>query len=150
MLNPAVRYYELEKASERGLKVLVVEDNPINRRILTLVLERLPAKITNAPNGLEAVRAFQEQAFDVILMDLQLPGMDGYEATRRIRAIEAETGRARTPIIVVSAHTRQADLSAAKLAGADHHLGKPVDIPSLLATMDMMVARPAEPDAAAS
>ena len=140
MLNPAVRYHELEKASERGLKVLMVEDNPINRRILVLVLERLPAKVTSAENGLQAVEAFKAQAFDVILMDLQMPGMDGYEAMRQIRALEAETGRERTPIIVVSAHTRQHEIAEAKLAGADHHLGKPVDIPTLLATMDTVMA----------
>ena len=139
MLTPAVRYHELEKASERGLRVLMVEDNPINRRILTLVLERLPANVTTAENGLEAVDAFSGESFDVVLMDLQMPGMDGYEAMRRLRAIEAETGRARTPIIVVSAHTRPAEMAEAKLAGADHHLAKPVDIPALLATMDQVM-----------
>ena len=139
MLDPAVRYYELEKASARGLRVLMVEDNPINRRILTLVLERLPAKLTAAENGFQAVEAFEAQAFDVVLMDLQMPGMDGYEAMRRIRAIEAASGRERTPIIVVSAHMRQHELAEARLAGADHHLAKPVDIPSLLATMDQVI-----------
>ena len=139
MLQPAVRYYELEKASERGLRVLMVEDNPINRRILTLVLERLPAKITTAEDGQQAVDAFEAQAFDVVLMDLQMPGMDGYEAMRRIRAIEAAAGRGRTPIIVISAHTRATDTAATKLAGADHHLAKPVDVPALLATMDMVM-----------
>ena len=139
MLNPDVRYHELEKASERGLRVLMVEDNPINRRILTLVLERLPAKLTAAVNGLEAVRAFEEDAFDVVLMDLQMPGIDGYEAMRRIRAFETANGRARTPIIVISAHTRAPDVAESKLSGADHHLGKPVDIPSLLATMDLVM-----------
>jgi CheY-like chemotaxis protein len=139
MLNPSVRYHELERASERGLHVLMVEDNPINRRIMTLVLERLPAKLTTAVNGLEAVRLFEEQRFDVVLMDLQMPGIDGYEATRRIRAFEAASGRGRTPIIVVSAHTRQTDIAETKLAGADHHLGKPVDVPLLLATMDSVM-----------
>ena len=139
MLNPAVRYHELEKASERGLRVLMVEDNPINRRILTLVLERLPAKLTAAENGFQAVEAFAVQEFDVILMDLQMPGMDGFEAMRQIRAIEAEANRGRTPIIVISAHTRPSEIAEAKLAGADHHLGKPVDVPSLLATMDLVI-----------
>jgi CheY-like chemotaxis protein len=139
MLNPTVRYHELEKASERGLRVLMVEDNPINRRILTLLLERLPAKVTVAENGLEAVEAFGGQDFDVILMDLQMPGMDGYEAMRRIRAIEADAGRERTPIIVVSAHVRPHEVAEAKLAGADHHLAKPLDIPTLLATMDAVM-----------
>ena len=139
MLNPTVRYHELEKASERGWRILMVEDNPVNRRILTLVLERLPAIVTVAENGLQAMEAFEAETFDVILMDLQMPLMDGYDAMRRIRAVEALSDRVRTPIIVVSAHTRPADLAAAKLAGADHHLGKPVDIPTLLATMDLVM-----------
>ena len=139
MLQPAVRYHELEKASERGLRVLMVEDNPTNRRILTLVLERLPAKITAAEDGLQAVEAFETGTFDVVLMDLQMPGMDGYEAMRRIRAIEAAGDRGRTPIIVISAHTRPGDMAESKLAGADHHLAKPVDIPALLATMDLVM-----------
>ena len=140
MLNPSVRYHELEKASERGLRVLMVEDNPINRRVLTLVLERLPAKVTVAENGQQGVDAFSEGAFDVVLMDLQMPGMNGYDAMRHIRAIEAETGRARTPIIVVSAHMRSQEVAEAKLAGADHHLAKPIDIAALLATMDSLIA----------
>ena len=139
MLNPAVRYDDLAKAAEKGLRVLMVEDNPINRRILTLVLERLPAQVTVAENGFQAVEACEAQTFDVILMDLQMPGMDGYEAMRRIRAVEAEGNRGRTPIIVVSAHVRPHEIAEAKLAGADHHLAKPLDIPSLLATMDSVI-----------
>jgi CheY-like chemotaxis protein len=139
MIADAPRYPELEKASERGLRVLLVEDNPVNARIITLVLERLPAKLVCAEDGVQAVEAFEQGAFDVVLMDLQMPRMDGYEAIRRLREIEAATGRERTPIIVVSAHTRAPDIAAAKEAGSDHHLGKPVDVPTLLGTMDLVM-----------
>jgi len=137
-------HLELRRAADRGLRVLVVEDHPINRQILALMLERIPAHVTLAENGQEGVEAYQRQTFDVVLMDLRMPLMDGYEAMRRIRAIEAETGADHTPIIVISAHTRASDLDQARAAGADHHLGKPVHIPTLLGTMDEVLRRRGE------
>ena len=115
-----------------SLRVLVVEDKPINRQVLGLILETVNAKTTFAENGLEAVRAYQEAPFDVVLMDLRMPVMDGYQATREIRAMEASRRTARTPVIVVSAHTRPHEIEAARAAGADHHMGKPVNVPALL------------------
>ena len=138
-MNAQVRYLDLETAVARGLHVLVVEDHPVNRQILTLMLERLPARVTCADDGAQGVAAFHAQSFDVILMDLRMPLMDGYEAMRRIRAAEAARGLPRTPIIVVSAHTTPADVRNACEAGADHHLGKPVHIPTLLETMDAVM-----------
>ena len=143
-MDGQVRYLDLETAVARGLHVLVVEDHPVNRQILTLMLERLPAQVSLAENGREGVEAFRTGAFDVVLMDLRMPLMDGYEAMRRIRALEADRGLARTPIIVISAHTRQSDLDQARAAGADHHLGKPVHIPTLLSTMDDVLRQRAE------
>jgi CheY-like chemotaxis protein len=114
------------------LRVLVVEDKPINRQVLGLILETVNARTTFAENGLEGVRAYQEDPFDVVLMDLRMPVMDGYQATREIRAVEAARRTPRTPVIVVSAHTRPHEIQAAQQAGADHHLGKPVSVPALL------------------
>ena len=114
------------------LRVLVVEDKPINRQVLGLILETVNAQTTFAENGLEGVRAYQEEPFDVVLMDLRMPVMDGYQATREIRAVEASRRTPRTPVIVVSAHTRPHEIQAAQQAGADHHLGKPVSVPALL------------------
>ena len=115
-----------------SLRVLVVEDKPINRKVLGLILETMNAKTTFAENGLEAVRAYQQEPFDVVLMDLRMPVMDGYQATREIRAHEASRRATRTPVIVVSAHTRPHEIEAAREAGADHHMGKPVNVPALL------------------
>ena len=115
-----------------SLRVLVVEDKPINRQVLGLILETVNAKTTFAENGLEGVRAYQQEPFDVVLMDLRMPVMDGYEATREIRAVEARRRTQRTPVIVVSAHTRPHEIEAARAAGADHHMGKPVNVPALL------------------
>jgi len=138
-MNGQVRYLDLETAVARGLHVLVVEDHPVNRQILTLMLERLPARVTCADDGAQGVAAFEQQRFDVILMDLRMPLMDGYEAIQRIRALEMSGGLPRTPIIVVSAHTAPGDLKRAREAGSDHHLGKPVHIPTLLETMDAVM-----------
>ena len=118
--------------SSESLRVLVVEDKPINRQVLGLILETVNAKTTFAENGLEGVRAYQQEPFDVVLMDLRMPVMDGYEATREIRATEASRRSRRTPVIVVSAHTRPHEIEAAREAGADHHMGKPVNVPALL------------------
>ena len=123
-------------AREDGLRVLVVEDSEINRQVLGLILETVQAKTTFAENGLEGVKAYEEAPFDVVLMDLQMPVMDGYTATRQIRALEASRRMPRTPVIVVSAHTRPTDIEESIAAGADHHLGKPVNVPALLGTID--------------
>ena len=139
MTGEIARYADLELAAERGLRVLVVEDHPVNRQIMRLMLERIPARVTCADDGAEGVQAFIAGVFDVVLMDLRMPLMDGYEAMRRIRAFEAETRGGRTPIIVVSAHTMPADVERARAAGADHHLGKPLHIPSLLETLDTVL-----------
>ena len=127
-----------QSASET-LRVLIVEDSAINRQVLGLILETVNAKTTFAENGLEGVNAFKQASFDVVLMDLQMPVMDGYQATREIRALEASRQTRRTPVIVVSAHTRPVDIEASTAAGADHHLGKPVDVPILLGTIDAVL-----------
>jgi CheY-like chemotaxis protein len=96
-----------ERTSGRaGLRVLIAEDDPNSRKVLTAALERMRPQLTITANGREAVDAFQRQPFDVVLMDLQMPVMDGYAATREIRALESQRQSSRTPIVVVSAHTR--------------------------------------------
>ncbi|HEX8568652.1 MAG TPA: response regulator [Caulobacteraceae bacterium] len=122
------------------LRVLLVEDNEINRKVISCILNMIQADLTWAENGLEGVQAFQQQSFDVVLMDLQMPVMDGYTATREIRAYESSRGGQRTPIIVVSANVRPEDLSASRAAGADNHLGKPVDVTALFAAMQEALA----------
>jgi CheY-like chemotaxis protein len=114
------------------LRILVVEDDETNRKVLGLVLESLNARTTFAENGLEGVSAYQRETFDVVLMDLQMPVMDGYQAMRFIRSLEVSQRARRTPVVVVSAHTRPSEIAAAREAGADHHLGKPVNVPALL------------------
>ena len=125
---------------ETPLRVLLVEDNEVNRKVIACILNMIQADLTWAENGLEGVQAFQRQSFDVVLMDLQMPVMDGYTATREIRAFESSRGQRRTPVIVVSANVRPEDMSASKAAGADRHLGKPVDVTALFAAMQEAMA----------
>ena len=125
---------------QRHLRVLVVEDSPIGREVLARALPRINAEVTYAPNGSEALKVFAQQRFDAILMDLRMPGMDGVTAIREMRAAEAETRAPRTPIIVVSAHATPDDKMATFQAGADLHLAKPYDVPSLLGTIQGMTA----------
>ena len=99
-------------AAERSLRVLVVEDSSIGREVLARALPRIGAEATWAPNGSEALKAFAAERFDVVLMDLRMPGMDGVTAVREMRAAEAATRAPRTPIIVVSAHSTADDKRA--------------------------------------
>jgi len=109
------------------LRVLIADDNPTNRRVIEMILAAAEAEAVSVENGLEAVRALQVSPFDVILMDLQMPVMDGYAAIRAIREAEAAAGgAAHTPIIVISANATAQDRDASAQAGADRHIAKPV------------------------
>lgn len=109
-----------------GASILVAEDHPVNRQVVALLLEPLQTEITFAENGLEAIKAFERQAFDAILMDIHMPEMDGLSAIRAIRALEQKMSTPRTPIAVLSANAMARDIQAALEAGADHHIAKPV------------------------
>jgi CheY-like chemotaxis protein len=118
---------------ERPCRALVVDDNAINRKILEIMLTEHGAVVTMAEDGQLACEAFAREPFDLVFMDIEMPVVNGYTATRVIRALEAERGLTRTPIIMVSAHIGVKDIEEAMAAGADLHLGKPVNVASLLA-----------------
>jgi len=115
-----------------GLRVLVAEDNPINQKVIGAMLRRQGWSVTLAINGVEACRCFWESCFDLVLMDVQMPEMDGLEAARRIRAEEARRGSARTPILALTAHASQAQHEQCLAHGMDSVLTKPVNLPNLL------------------
>jgi two-component system, sensor histidine kinase len=138
-----------EAAADRPLRVLLVEDNETNRRLIASMLLGLDADLTAAENGLEGVEAFARESFDVVLMDLQMPVMDGYTATRKIRELESERRLRPTPVVVVSAHSRAKDIRDCLAAGADVHVAKPVDLARLLGTMTRAINAAAEADFAA-
>lgn len=109
-------------------QALLAEDNDINREIAIVVLGDFGFQIDTAHNGVEAVEAFQKKRYDLIFMDIRMPIMDGFEATRRIRAIEAEKGETRIPIIAMTANAMKEDREASKEAGMDAHIAKPLNL----------------------
>ena len=123
----------------RSLSVLVAEDNPVNRLLVTRLVERLDHRATLVGNGREAIEALQASAFDVVLMDCQMPEMDGFEATRRIRQSEAGQ-RTRTPIIALTAHAMKGDRERCLEAGIDDYLAKPIDREELASKLAMIAA----------
>ena len=115
--------------------MLVADDNATNRKVVELILEAVGAQVVSVENGALAVEAARDEGFDLILMDLQMPVMDGLTAIAEIRKAEARTGRPRSPIVVLSANDAPADVEASHLAGADGHLGKPIRPEALLAAL---------------
>lgn len=114
------------------LKILLVEDNLLNQRIVLFSLKKFNHAVTIANNGLEAVEKFREDKFDVILMDIMMPVMDGLEATVKIREVEqAIQPDKRTPIIALTANTMDNDRSKCLSYGMDEFLAKPFDIEKL-------------------
>ncbi len=114
--------------------VLVVEDHPVNQKVARRFLERLGCRVVLANDGEQGVRAFTNETFDLVLMDIQMPGIDGYTATRRIRELEA--GRSRTPIIALTADAMSGQLERCLAAGMDDFLPKPLDIEKLREALD--------------
>jgi signal transduction histidine kinase/CheY-like chemotaxis protein/HPt (histidine-containing phosphotransfer) domain-containing protein len=112
-------------------RVLLVEDNPVNQRVFSRQLEALGMEVTICADGAEGVAARAHGTEALILMDCQLPVMDGFEATRRIRQWEAEQGKPRLPIIAVTAHVMVGDAEACFQAGMDDYLPKPFDLARL-------------------
>lgn len=114
------------------LKILLVEDNLLNQRVVTFNLKKYQYEVTIANNGLEAVEKFGDDNFDVILMDIMMPVMDGLEATAKIREIEKKQGiKKRTPIVALTANTMDNDKEKCISYGMDEFLAKPFDIEKL-------------------
>ncbi len=138
--------------SRADLEVLVAEDNPVNQKVITSMLKRQGWTITLAQNGEEAYRYFLGSRFDLILMDVQMPEVDGFEATgliRREEARRAECGaEARTPIIALTAHASESQQQQCLTAGMDLVITKPVNLPTLLRGIEQVLAVLATPGAA--
>ena len=128
-----------------NLHLLVAEDNPMNRRVVELLLAQSGLEITFAENGKEAVEKFSEGQFDLVLMDLQMPIMGGLAATRAIREWESQNARPKTPIIAVSANATDDHVEEAKQAGADDHVAKPIVRETLFEAISRYARRGAAP-----
>jgi PAS domain S-box-containing protein len=111
----------------RGLRVLLVEDNSVNQKLMCRILEKLGADVTVAENGEVAIAKLMATPFEVVLMDCQMPVLDGYEATRRIRAGAAGPAARSIPIIALTAHALSGDRERCVAAGMNDYLTKPID-----------------------
>ena len=128
----------------RRLRVLLAEDNPVNQRVARTILEKAGHEVTVAHNGREALARTQAERFDVILMDVQMPEMDGLEATKAIRGLE--TGRGgRVPIVGVTAHAMKGDRERCLGAGMDGYLPKPIRPAALFAAIEAAVGQSPSP-----
>jgi PAS domain S-box-containing protein len=121
--------------ARRGLHVLLAEDNAVNSRLVKAVLEKHGHTVRAVDNGKQAVAALEQERFDVVLMDVQMPEMDGLEATAAIRASETGTDR-HLPIVALTAHAMKGDREACLAAGMDYYLPKPVHVKDLLSILD--------------
>ena len=128
-----------EAGTDRPLVALIVDDNATNRQVLEMILEQVGIGFASAQNGLEAVEACEARRFDVILMDIQMPVMDGLAATREIRRREAAARRPHAPVIVVSANCLPEQVAASRQAGAERHLAKPINAAVLLQALAEVV-----------
>ena len=129
---PVVATLAAADPAEQRVRVLVADDHPTNRKVVELILSQAPVDLVQAENGAEALEAARSQVFDVILMDMQMPVMDGLTAVREIRLHERAAGRECAPIVMLTANALPEHVAAAQAAGADRHLAKPFDAAELL------------------
>ncbi len=128
-----------ELLKDRRLSVLVAEDSTVNQKVTGALLKKVNALYIVAQNGQEAIRLASEQSFDLILMDMMMPVMDGLEATRQIRAMEIALGFKQGPIIALTANAMKGDREAYIEAGIDGYVSKPVDPASLYAEIERVI-----------
>ena len=124
------------------MSVLLVEDNEINRMVARAILEGAGHRVSEATDGAQAVAIHAAQPFDCVLMDCQMPVMDGLDATRHMRERETAQARRRTPIIALTANAMQGDRERCLAAGMDDFLAKPYDIEALLTVLERATTAP--------
>lgn len=134
---------ELARADERfsGMTVLVAEDHPVNELLINQLLKRLGCQVRNARDGEQAVQLWMQGGVDLVLMDVQMPGTNGLQATRKIREQEILQGKRHTPIVAVTANAMKGDREACLAAGVDGYTPKPVSPQALIRAMDDALLR---------
>jgi len=134
-----------EPVADAALRVLVAEDNPVNQMVLRTLLAAVGVEPVLVDDGEAAVIAWAAQAWDIVLMDIQMPKMNGIEATRTIRSREAQSGRSRTPIVAVTANAMAHEARDYLAAGMDGVVAKPVELAVLVAAIELALSPPAAP-----
>ena len=119
-------------ALDRAVRVLLADDHPVNRKVVEMILAQAEVELTSVEDGAAALEAVRGGDYDLVLMDMQMPIMDGLTATREIRLHEATMGLPRTPVVMLTANALAEHIAAAEAAGADRHLAKPFDAAELL------------------
>jgi CheY-like chemotaxis protein len=133
----------------KGIRILLAEDNPVNRLVAVRLLEKQGHKVHTVANGIEAVTEVEKQDFDLVLMDVQMPEMDGVDATKAIRLREKQT-RKHVSIVAVTAHAMAADREICLAAGMDGYISKPMKKQDLLSTIERLVMGKADREVAVS
>jgi CheY-like chemotaxis protein len=128
----------IQGGATRPLKILAAEDNRVNRLLLGKILEKAGHKVVFAENGVEVLRLWEENSYDLLLMDLQMPVMDGLETAREIRKREAGNG-ARIPIIAVTARAMHEDRDLTIAAGMDGYISKPYSKEDIFAAIQRVL-----------
>jgi len=131
----------------RLVSVLLVDDHPVNREISVEMLRELGYRVSTADNGVEACEAVEQAVFDLVLMDCQMPVMDGFQATRRIRAFERDAGRTQVPIVALTANALRGDRERCIEAGMDDYLPKPLPLRELNRMVERYVRKEGVADA---
>ena len=131
---------EIPDDQGRALRILAAEDNPTNQMVLTTIIQIFGADLTLVENGQAAVEAWRAGDYDVILMDIQMPVLDGIGATRAIRAAEVAERRSRTPIVALSANAMVHQVKEYLAVGMDGHVAKPIELPKLHAALEGALA----------
>jgi CheY-like chemotaxis protein len=110
-----------------GTRILLAEDNPVNQKLATRLLQRLGVEVQVAANGIEALQALRDADFDAVVMDCQMPLMDGYEATQRLRSADGAVRNPNVPVIALTAHALATDRAKCMQAGMNDYLTKPIN-----------------------
>ena len=124
-----------------GARILVVEDNVTNQQVAVGILKRLGMRADVSANGIEAVKALEDAPYDLVLMDAQMPEMDGFQATQIIRDPKSRVLDHRVPIVAMTAHAMQGDRERCLRAGMDDYVTKPIEVPALIATLEKWLDR---------
>lgn len=128
--------YSLSEDDRRKIRILLVEDNPINQKVALKILSKLGYRADSAANGLEAITTLEKTDYDLVLMDCQMPELDGYEATKRIRQFKPDGKNFKIPIIAMTAHAMKGDRDKCIEAGMNDYLTKPVKSKDLSQMLD--------------
>jgi signal transduction histidine kinase/ActR/RegA family two-component response regulator len=148
--EPAAAVAAAVDSDDAPLRILVADDHPTNRQVVKLILDSVGVDVVCAEDGAEAVAAYDAGGIDLILMDMQMPVMDGLTAIRAIREREAASGSARLPILMLSANAMPEHVAASRAAGADAHVAKPVTPPQLIGAIEAALSGEPPPTAAAA